>query len=280
MPRRPGPDLVLVPARLAGPSGRPPICCGGCEADVVLGFGGYVSTPVYLAARRLGVPIVIHEQNALPGPGQPAGRPAHPRTSTPPSRTPRCRTRPTSGCRCAAAITDLDRAAARAAGAVGRIRAPRPGPADPAGQRRLAGRAEHQPRGARRPGPAARAGIQVLHVLGPKNIDRRRRPARRPADRGGLPAGGLRRADGAGVRRRRPDARPLRRRHRAGDGGGRAAGGLRALPARQRRAGAQRRAGGARPAAALLLADADCTADWVATEVPALLERPGPARRE
>jgi UDP-N-acetylglucosamine--N-acetylmuramyl-(pentapeptide) pyrophosphoryl-undecaprenol N-acetylglucosamine transferase len=34
---------------------------------VVLGFGGYVSTPVYLAARRLKVPIVIHEQNALPG---------------------------------------------------------------------------------------------------------------------------------------------------------------------------------------------------------------------
>lgn len=35
--------------------------------DVVVGFGGYVSTPVYLAARAAGVPIVIHEANARPG---------------------------------------------------------------------------------------------------------------------------------------------------------------------------------------------------------------------
>ena len=33
----------------------------------MLGFGGYVSTPAYLAARRLRLPIVIHEQNVLPG---------------------------------------------------------------------------------------------------------------------------------------------------------------------------------------------------------------------
>ncbi len=32
-----------------------------------MGFGGYVSTPAYLAARRLGIPVVIHEQNARPG---------------------------------------------------------------------------------------------------------------------------------------------------------------------------------------------------------------------
>src|SRR5262249_13942860 len=36
-------------------------------AQVVVGFGGYVSTPAYLAARRRGVPIVVHEQNARPG---------------------------------------------------------------------------------------------------------------------------------------------------------------------------------------------------------------------
>ncbi|TDW31492.1 UDP-N-acetylglucosamine--N-acetylmuramyl-(pentapeptide) pyrophosphoryl-undecaprenol N-acetylglucosamine transferase [Cryobacterium psychrophilum] len=35
--------------------------------DVVVGFGGFVSTPAYLAARRLRVPIVIHEANAKPG---------------------------------------------------------------------------------------------------------------------------------------------------------------------------------------------------------------------
>lgn len=37
------------------------------RADVVVGYGGYVATPAYLAARSLGIPIVIHEQNARPG---------------------------------------------------------------------------------------------------------------------------------------------------------------------------------------------------------------------
>ncbi len=37
------------------------------KIDVVVGFGGYASAPAYLAARRLGVPVVVHEANALPG---------------------------------------------------------------------------------------------------------------------------------------------------------------------------------------------------------------------
>jgi UDP-N-acetylglucosamine--N-acetylmuramyl-(pentapeptide) pyrophosphoryl-undecaprenol N-acetylglucosamine transferase len=36
-------------------------------ASVVVGMGGYVSVPATLAARRVGVPIVLHEQNAVPG---------------------------------------------------------------------------------------------------------------------------------------------------------------------------------------------------------------------
>jgi UDP-N-acetylglucosamine--N-acetylmuramyl-(pentapeptide) pyrophosphoryl-undecaprenol N-acetylglucosamine transferase len=36
-------------------------------ADVALGMGGYVSVPVALAARRERVPLVVHEQNAVPG---------------------------------------------------------------------------------------------------------------------------------------------------------------------------------------------------------------------
>jgi UDP-N-acetylglucosamine--N-acetylmuramyl-(pentapeptide) pyrophosphoryl-undecaprenol N-acetylglucosamine transferase len=36
-------------------------------ADAVLGMGGYVSVPVALAARRERVPLVLHEQNAIPG---------------------------------------------------------------------------------------------------------------------------------------------------------------------------------------------------------------------
>ena len=37
------------------------------RADVLVGFGGYVATPGYLAARRHHVPIVVHEANARPG---------------------------------------------------------------------------------------------------------------------------------------------------------------------------------------------------------------------
>ena len=37
------------------------------SADVVVGFGGYVSAPAYIAAKLSRVPIVIHEANAKPG---------------------------------------------------------------------------------------------------------------------------------------------------------------------------------------------------------------------
>src|SRR5438067_13541180 len=37
------------------------------EADVVLGMGGYASGPVVLAAVRSRKPVVLHEQNAVPG---------------------------------------------------------------------------------------------------------------------------------------------------------------------------------------------------------------------
>lgn len=33
----------------------------------VVGFGGYVAAPVYLAARSLGIPLLVHEANARPG---------------------------------------------------------------------------------------------------------------------------------------------------------------------------------------------------------------------
>ncbi|KAB8289939.1 UDP-N-acetylglucosamine--N-acetylmuramyl-(pentapeptide) pyrophosphoryl-undecaprenol N-acetylglucosamine transferase [Bifidobacterium avesanii] len=37
------------------------------EADVVCGFGGYISAPVYRAAKKMGLPVAIHEQNARAG---------------------------------------------------------------------------------------------------------------------------------------------------------------------------------------------------------------------
>ncbi|MET0692568.1 MAG: UDP-N-acetylglucosamine--N-acetylmuramyl-(pentapeptide) pyrophosphoryl-undecaprenol N-acetylglucosamine transferase, partial [Propionibacteriaceae bacterium] len=67
MPRRPSVDLAKVPVRLWRSVAEAGAILRSVQADVVLGFGGYVSTPVYVAARRMGIPIVIHEQNALPG---------------------------------------------------------------------------------------------------------------------------------------------------------------------------------------------------------------------
>lgn len=37
------------------------------QIQAVVGFGGYVSAPAYLAARSLRIPVVIHEQNLRPG---------------------------------------------------------------------------------------------------------------------------------------------------------------------------------------------------------------------
>jgi len=67
MPRKPGGDLARLPVRLGKAVSASVAILRRARADVLLGFGGYVSTPAYLAARRLGIPVVIHEQNALPG---------------------------------------------------------------------------------------------------------------------------------------------------------------------------------------------------------------------
>ena len=67
MPRRPSGDLLRLPARLKAAVDTAADAIRSSSAQAVVGFGGYVSTPAYLAARRLSVPIVIHEQNARPG---------------------------------------------------------------------------------------------------------------------------------------------------------------------------------------------------------------------
>lgn len=37
------------------------------QPDIILGVGGYVTGPVVAAGKNLGVPVVIHEQNSVPG---------------------------------------------------------------------------------------------------------------------------------------------------------------------------------------------------------------------
>ncbi|WP_230117672.1 undecaprenyldiphospho-muramoylpentapeptide beta-N-acetylglucosaminyltransferase [Arthrobacter sp. Bi83] len=66
-PRRPSPDLLRLPARLAGAVKQAGRILDDARADVLVGVGGYVCTPMYLAAWRRSIPIVIHEANARPG---------------------------------------------------------------------------------------------------------------------------------------------------------------------------------------------------------------------
>ena len=67
LPRRPSMDLVRLPGRMSQAVRTAARILDESDAQVAVGFGGYVSTPVYLAARRRGIPIVVHEQNARPG---------------------------------------------------------------------------------------------------------------------------------------------------------------------------------------------------------------------
>lgn len=67
LPRRPSIDLLKLPARLGAAVRAGTRAIDEFNAQAVVGFGGYVSTPAYLAARRRKVPIVVHEGNASPG---------------------------------------------------------------------------------------------------------------------------------------------------------------------------------------------------------------------
>jgi len=67
LPRKPTLDLLRVPGRLWGSVRAVGAILLDTRAEVVVGFGGYVALPAYLAARRARIPIVVHEQNAVPG---------------------------------------------------------------------------------------------------------------------------------------------------------------------------------------------------------------------
>ena len=71
LPRRPSGDLVRLPARVRRAVRQTRHVFDDVAVDVVIGFGGYVALPAYLAARggvrRRRVPVVIHEANASAG---------------------------------------------------------------------------------------------------------------------------------------------------------------------------------------------------------------------
>ena len=133
----------------------------------MLGFGGYVSTPVYLAARRRGIPIVIHEQNALPGlANRLAARFSdHVFTSFPDTPLPgaTCIGLPLRG-----GITELDRVGGRSGG-------PAVFGLPSSGQVLLVSGGSQGAASLNRAVLGARdallaAGVSVLHAVGPKNL--------------------------------------------------------------------------------------------------------------
>lgn len=167
LPRRPGKDLVLVPPRLW----RSVVAAGrvltAARADVLLGFGGYVSAPAYLAARRHRVPIVMHEQNVLPGLANrlAARLAARVFTAFPDTRLPHARL---IGLPLRRAITELDRHARAGEARLGFGLRPDLPTLLVSGGSQGAASINTATRGAR--DRLLAGGVQVLHVLGPRNF--------------------------------------------------------------------------------------------------------------
>ncbi|WP_305786332.1 UDP-N-acetylglucosamine--N-acetylmuramyl-(pentapeptide) pyrophosphoryl-undecaprenol N-acetylglucosamine transferase [Symbioplanes lichenis] len=67
LPRAINLDLLRTPDRMYKSAHAAGLIVDEVGADVVVGFGGYVSVPAYLAAWRRDLPIVIHEVNVPPG---------------------------------------------------------------------------------------------------------------------------------------------------------------------------------------------------------------------
>jgi UDP-N-acetylglucosamine--N-acetylmuramyl-(pentapeptide) pyrophosphoryl-undecaprenol N-acetylglucosamine transferase len=165
LPRKPSADLVRVPGRLRAAMVAALEVLDRLRPEVVVGFGGYVSVPAYLAARRRHLPLVVHEGNALPGIANKLGArlTRHVATSFP--DTP-LRHGVYVGLPIRRMISTLDRAALReeARRAFG-LAADRPTVLVTGGSQG-ARRLNQAVSGAER--SLADAGVQVLHVVGPQ----------------------------------------------------------------------------------------------------------------
>jgi UDP-N-acetylglucosamine--N-acetylmuramyl-(pentapeptide) pyrophosphoryl-undecaprenol N-acetylglucosamine transferase len=182
LPRKPTGDLARLPLRMFRAVRQTRAVLDKVDADVVIGFGGYVSLPAYLAARgaaRRGrrVPVVIHEANASAGLANRVGARSAKRvlSAVADPGLPRAEV---VGVPVRAAITSLDRAALRS------MARAHFGFADDARVLLVfggsQGAASINRAVAAAAGDLAAAGVAVLHAYGAKNTIELRTPE--PAD--------------------------------------------------------------------------------------------------
>jgi UDP-N-acetylglucosamine--N-acetylmuramyl-(pentapeptide) pyrophosphoryl-undecaprenol N-acetylglucosamine transferase len=167
MPRSLTPKYLTVPGRLASAVHQAGQVLEKTGADVLVGFGGYVSGPAYLAAKRHNVPIVVHEANPIAGMANRLGAmfTTHVYTSQPETRKLRGEC---IGLPIRRQIAELDRLAlGDEARAHFGLRTDKPVLLVTGGSqgarsvnRALAGAAS----------AIRAAGVQILHVTGPKNF--------------------------------------------------------------------------------------------------------------
>jgi len=162
-PRRPNVSALRFPRTLGTAISRTGRIVDEVGAEVVVGFGGYVSPPAYLAARRRRVPIVVHEGNARAGLASRLGArfTTHVATTFEDTTLPHAQV---VGLPLRTEITAMDRSATRpAALAQFGLEPDRPTvlvTGGSLGARRINEAFEHSV------GPLRSAGIQVLHVTG------------------------------------------------------------------------------------------------------------------
>jgi UDP-N-acetylglucosamine--N-acetylmuramyl-(pentapeptide) pyrophosphoryl-undecaprenol N-acetylglucosamine transferase len=179
LPRKLSGDLIRLPMRVRRAVRQTRAVLDNVDADVIVGFGGYVALPAYLASRRgllrrRRVPVVVHEANASAGWANRVGARSARRVLSAVA-DPGLRRVEVVGVPVRAAITSLDRMALRA-----EARA-HFGFADDARVLLVFGGSQGAQSINRAVAAAAKdlaaAGISVLHAHGPKNTLDLREPA-------------------------------------------------------------------------------------------------------
>lgn len=178
LPRTLSLELLRTPGRVRAAVAAAGEVLDRVRADVVVGFGGYVAVPAYLAARSRKIPIVVHEANARPGVANRLAARLTTHVYTASASVPLAHAQPI-GIPLRPAITALDRAAARPAALAGFGLSPDRPTLLVTGGSQGARRLNEAVLGAQR--QFADAGIQVLHIAGGKN------PMSAPARAGGEP---------------------------------------------------------------------------------------------